>query len=114
MCRKLVLLILFVLIPQIAAADDPLWDRAAYWDGRYPTNWADAGTAAAVRDALAAAGYTVLNADQLKTWMDGHIADGELSVVVFCMDIAPDTVVETNTAACTLRQYLDAGGKIVF
>jgi hypothetical protein len=90
------------------------YDRAAYWDESYPTNWADRTVAAAVKDALSAAGYTILNAAQLKTWMDGHIADEALSVLVFCNDIAPDTVVETNTASCTLRQYLDKGGKIIF
>jgi len=36
------------------------------------------------------------------------------SVVVFCPDIAPDTVVESMSYRCTLRRYLDAGGKIVW
>jgi hypothetical protein len=67
-----------------------------------------------VRDALADAGYEILDSAQLKTWMDDHIASGAPSVVVFCRDIAPATVVETNTPDCTLRQYLDAGGRIVF
>ena len=55
-----------------------------------------------------------VDADQLKTWMDARIADGALSVVVFCKDIVPDTVAEENSASCTLRQYLDAGGKVVW
>jgi hypothetical protein len=46
--------------------------------------------------------------------MDARIADHVKSVVVFCKDVGPDTVCETNTADCTLREYLDAGGKIVF
>ena len=66
-----------------------------------------------MRDALQAAGYEVLNADQLKTWMDARIHDGVTSVIVFCKDVAPETVGETNTTDCTLRKYLDAGGKIV-
>ncbi len=66
-----------------------------------------------MRDYFAAAGYEILDADQLKVWMDARIADGKISVVVFCKDIAPETVCETNTADCTLRKYLDAGGKIV-
>ncbi len=91
------------------------WEvRAAYWDGRYATGWADEATTVRVRDGLAAAGYTILDADQLKTWMNARIADKKLSVVVFCRDIAPDTVIETMDAACTLRRYLDAGGKIVW
>jgi hypothetical protein len=87
-------------------------ERAAYWDERYPFNWG--GDGVPVRDALAAVGYTVVNADELKTWMDDRIADGKLSVVVMCRDSAPDTVAETMDADCTLRKYLDAGGKVVW
>jgi len=91
------------------------WEyRAAYWDSRYRTNWATDANSITVRDGLVAAGYTILDADQLKTWMNARIADKKLSVVVFCRDNAPDTVVESVDATCTLRKYLDAGGKIVF
>jgi hypothetical protein len=86
---------------------------AAYYDARYPTNWADELTAIEVRDGLTAAGYEILDADQLKAWMDARINDHAASVVVFCQDIPPDTIVKTYTADCTLRQYLNAGGKIV-
>ena len=87
------------------------WHRAIYWDARYPTNWVQSHS---VQAALGSAGYEVLNADQLKTWMDARIADGAYSVVVFCQDVAPETVFETATSTCTLRRYLDAGGKIVW
>jgi regulation of enolase protein 1 (concanavalin A-like superfamily) len=93
-------------------ASDLAWIRAAYWDSRYPTAWA--GTGEGTRDALAAAGYEILNADQLKTWMTDRIADRKLSVVVFVKDAAPDTVVETLSSVCTLRRYLEAGGKVVW
>ncbi len=46
--------------------------------------------------------------------MDARIADGALSVVVFCRDVVPDTVAESMSDTCTLRRYLDAGGKIVW
>jgi hypothetical protein len=88
------------------------YDRVAYWDSGYATSWA--GDGIAVRDALQAAGYTVVNAAELKTWMDARIADGKPSVVIFCRDDAPITVVETQDANCTLRKYLNAGGKIVW
>jgi len=88
------------------------WDRAVYWDMRYPSAWAGGGTA--IRDALEYVGYEILDADQLKAWMDARISDSMPSVVVFCRDIAPDTVVESMSFRCTLRRYLDAGGKIVW
>ena len=71
------------------------------------------GTATATATALTSNGYEILNADQLKTWMMARIADKKLSVVVMTQDAAPDTVAETMSATCTLRKYLDAGGKIV-
>ncbi|HUT46446.1 MAG TPA: LamG domain-containing protein, partial [Sedimentisphaerales bacterium] len=115
MCKKFIYSILFLLLALGLTGGQARGSYfAAYWDGNYPTNWAAEPTPTNVRDALEAAGYEILDADQLKTWMDARIADQVSSVVVFCPDIAPDTVVETNTADCTLRKYLDAGGKIVF
>jgi len=114
MSKKFIYLILFVLVLGLAQEQARGAYRAAYWDGDYADHWIGAGDAAAARDALELAGYEILDADQLKTWMDARIADGVTSVVVLCKDVAPETVAETNTADCTLRKYLDAGGKIVF
>jgi len=114
MCKKLICVIFFTLVLGTVQvqAQGFVWDRAAYWDSRYPYAWG--GDGVAMRDALKAAGYTILDADQLKTWMTARIADKKPSVVVLCKDIVPDTVAETMSATCTLRKYLDAGGKIVF
>jgi hypothetical protein len=116
MCGKLALLIFFTLVLGLSAgqAQEIEWDRAAYWDGRYRTWWADEAVTTAIRDGLEAAGYTILDAGELRTWMNARIADRALSVVVFCRDNAPDTVAEFNSSNCTLRRYLNAGGKIVW
>ncbi|MHC4533836.1 MAG: hypothetical protein ACYS6K_07785 [Planctomycetota bacterium] len=114
MSKKIIYALFLVLVTGLAHGQARGAYLAAYWDGDYPTNWAGEPAPTDVRDALEAAGYEILDAAQLKTWMDVRIADGADSVVVFCPDIAPDTVVETNTADCTLRKYLDAGGTIVF
>ncbi len=115
MCKKLICCGILLLLGSAAlqAASSP-YNRVAYWDENYPTNWADRATTQNVRNALETAGYQILDAEGLKTWMDGFIASGGLSVVIMCNDIFPDTVVETNTQDCTLRQYLNAGGKVVF
>ena len=60
------------------------------------------------------AGYKIVDAAGLKAWMVGHIADKAPSVVVFVQDDLPATVGETETTSCTLRQYLDSGGKVVW
>ncbi len=114
MCRKLIYLIFLMSALGVAQVQAQVeeWDRAAYWDARYPSAWGGGGEA--IRDGLEAAGYTVLDADELKVWMDGHIADKALSVVVFCKDVVPDTVAEAMNNTCTLRRYLDAGGKVVW
>ncbi|UCE46623.1 MAG: hypothetical protein JSW47_13490, partial [Phycisphaerales bacterium] len=106
-----VLMVMVVALPSYA---DPnfTWDRAVYWDMRYPLVCAGGGKA--IRDALEYVGYEILDADQLKAWMDAQINNGMPSVVVFCHDIAPDTVVEAAASRCTLRRYLNAGGKIVW
>ncbi len=112
MSRNTVLATILLLFFGLAQAKDAGWQKAVYWDARYATSWQ--GDSSATRDALVAAGYTLLNADQLKTWMTARIADKALSVIVFCKDAAPDTVTETESSSCTLRKYLDAGGKIVW
>ncbi len=102
MCRKLKYLIFLMSVLGTAQVQAQVeeWDRAAYWDGRYPSAWCGGGQG--IRDGLEAAGYTILDADELKVWMDGHIADKALSVVVFCQDVVPDTVAETMSDTCTL------------
>jgi regulation of enolase protein 1 (concanavalin A-like superfamily) len=112
MCRKSIYVALLLLTLGLAQAKEVVWQKAVYSDSRYATAWQ--GNSDATRDALVAAGYTLLNADQLKTWMNARIADKAFSVVVFCRDAAPDTVTETMSNTCTLRKYLDAGGKIVW
>ncbi len=115
MSKKLIYVLFFMLVLGLAQGEARGAYLAAWWDGDYPTTIrADETLTVAVRDALEAAGYEILNSDQLKTWMDARIADGVTSVVVFCRDIAPDTVIESMSSRCTLRRYLDAGGKIVW
>jgi hypothetical protein len=88
--------------------------RAVYYDSRYPGAWIGGGQAAAVRDYFTQRGYTSLDAAQLKVWMNDRIADGAPSLVVFSLDMAPDTVVEAVNATATLRRYLEAGGRVVW
>ena len=109
MCSILLLSLLGMAQAGAAEID---WIKAVYWDADYPSGWAGGGEG--MRDALADAGYEVLDAEQLKSWMDARIADKERSVVVFAKDIAPDTVAESQSDSATIRRYLDAGGKIVW
>ncbi|UCD29369.1 MAG: hypothetical protein JSV03_02480 [Planctomycetota bacterium] len=104
--------ILALVCVRTTYASDPVdWMRAVCYDRNNPSSWLGGNN---VRDALAAESYTILNANQLKQWMDARIADRRLSVAVFAKDAAPDTVADSESASCTLRQYLNTGGKIVW
>ena len=103
MCRRskircggyIYLIILFSLV--LGLANEQAWGqyRAAYWDGDYRTSWANEDVTIAIRDDFEDAGYEILDAYQLRTFMNARIADRAKSVVVFCRDNAPDTVVES-------------------
>ncbi len=93
-----------------AAAEEPLL-RAVYYDASYPSAWV---SGMAVRDGLSAAGYDVLDANQLQQWMNARITDGRRSVVVFAKDVVPDTVAASAASNAMIRRYLNKGGKIVW
>ena len=114
MCSKLIYLFFLMSVLGLAEgqAQDDVWDRAVYWDLRYWTSWTI--NSRPLVEAFELAGYRILNAYQLKSWMNARIADRKLSVVVFCQDVAPETIVESMSSSCTLRRYLNAGGKIVW
>jgi F5/8 type C domain-containing protein len=114
MCRRLIylLLTLSLLGSATVQAQGSAYDRVAYWDSDYGTAWA--GDGGPVRDELEAVGYRVVDAAELKNWMTARIADRALSVVVMCRDAAPDTIAETQDENCTIRRYLEAGGKVVW
>jgi hypothetical protein len=114
MCKRVTYLIFITSVFGLSVGQASGVYRAAYWDGQYWTSWADESVTVAIRDAFQGAGYEILDAGELKTWMNARIADGKASVVVFCRDVAPDTVIESMSPDCTLRKYLDAGGKIVW
>jgi len=84
---------------------------AVYYDERYPTCYASMDEARAVRNYLSMRGFTVLDADDLKTLMED---EGKHSVVVMSQDVAPDTVADTMSPTAIIRQYLDRGGRVVW
>ncbi|HXI21351.1 MAG TPA: PQQ-binding-like beta-propeller repeat protein, partial [Gemmatimonadales bacterium] len=63
--------------------------------------------------ALAARGYTLLDAAGLEEFLQARIADRAPSVVVFPTDLPPAMQTD-QPAGSPLRRYLDAGGKVVW
>jgi len=126
MCMKqrahllLGLAVLFIAAAAPAFAQAAV-EKAVYYDDAYlqPGGWIDPTAAATIRDFFVGKGYKELNAADLATFMRARIQDGKRSVIVFAKDTGPDTVCEAVEGGgpspnTTLRQYLNAGGRIVW
>ncbi|MGQ9525429.1 MAG: hypothetical protein ACUVTZ_11405, partial [Armatimonadota bacterium] len=116
---KLGLCIALLVVLGASAATAAI-QKVVYYDDNYAVSWISRENAIRLRDAAAAAGYTVVNAQQLKAWMDARIADKATSVVILAVDVVPDTVAENkpngdpDPANATINKYLHAGGKLVY
>jgi len=85
--------------------------RVVYYDTRYPFSWITRAKALIYKNFLVANGFTAMNADELKTFMQGN---GVGSLVVMAQDIMPDTVADVQNSGAIVRKYLDAGGTLVW
>jgi len=87
--------------------------RAVYWDeARAPRSLFPGH--AEVRDYFGRAGYEVVDAAGLATFMEARLDDRAPSVVVFAIDDVPETVATSPSPDTLFRRYLDAGGKVVW
>ena len=87
--------------------------KAVYWDERSAGHYFRGGRA--VRELLAGAGYTELDAASLPGFLADRTEDGVPSVVVFASDALPAEVLDAaKGSAPAFRRYLDAGGRAVW
>jgi len=68
----------------------------------------------AVRDFFKARGYEVLDTAALSDWLAKRIADRSPSVLIFANDLLPASIAGSDPARGPFRQYLNAGGKVVW
>jgi outer membrane protein assembly factor BamB len=59
-------------------------------------------------------GYERLDTLSLSKFLKARIEDKKESVVVFATDVVPDDIIQSTSGPCLFRQYLDAGGKVVW
>jgi len=85
--------------------------KAVYYDPEYPTVWTRRDFAEQFRDFFEAKGYSVLNANELRQWLNVHGPD---SVVIMAQDVAPATIINKYTAGCAARTYLENAGTMVW
>ncbi|MGH7599476.1 MAG: PQQ-binding-like beta-propeller repeat protein, partial [bacterium] len=88
--------------------------RAVFWEASTGFNWFRFGLDEQIRDYFVREGYAQLDAKALAQFMQDGIANKTPSVVVFAAHRVPATVVNDSSEAALLRQYLNAGGKVVF
>jgi hypothetical protein len=69
-----------------------------------------------IAKAFSSRGIKVLDAASLKSHILETLNDGTAhqKLVVFSQDVAPDTIIESNSSSNTFRQYLDAGGSVLW
>jgi hypothetical protein len=87
--------------------------RAVFYDST-ATEFAGTRGGAMVRDYLNRFGYETLDAGALARFFEERIADRMPSVVVFALDLVPETVAREPSDTALVRRYLNAGGKIVW
>jgi len=90
--------------------------RVVYWEGKKSDKafgWFQNGVDTAIVNYFKSAGYELLDAGQLATFMSEQIALRSPSVVVFADNRIPATVVGEANPSALIRRYLDAGGKVV-
>ncbi|MEW6210866.1 MAG: PQQ-binding-like beta-propeller repeat protein [Acidobacteriota bacterium] len=86
--------------------------RAVFWDGRVVFKWFSGHEK--VRDYLVSHGYETLTVGGLTKFLKDRISDRAPSVVVFAIDTVPQMAAGDTPENSLLRQYLNAGGKVVW
>lgn len=87
--------------------------RAVFYDST-AADFAGTSGGALVRDYLTRFGYAPTDAKGLAAFLEERIRDKAPSVVVFALDVLPETVAGQASDTALFRRYLDAGGKVVW
>ncbi len=87
--------------------------RAVFYDTAF-VEFAGTRGGATVRDYLNRFGYETLDAKALAAFFAERIEDKAPSVVLFALDVLPETVAPEASDTVLFRRYLNAGGKVVW
>jgi hypothetical protein len=89
-----------------------------YHDPKYPSWWIDEKLQYphAIASHFRGKGVAVKDANELRSFMIDSLDSGSShqKLVIFSQDVVPRTVLENNDNSATLREYLDAGGNILW
>ena len=98
------------------ASDGPQSHLAAFWDDDLTERsiWGSQEEHRRMIDYFDEAGYEILDAAALDSFLIARVADSAPSVVVFGMDAMPPSVASAATDDGLFASYLAAGGKVVW
>jgi hypothetical protein len=89
-----------------------------YHDSSLPSVWIDKSKQypQKIASAFSKKGVKILDALSLKSFILEALNNGTANqkLIVFSQDVTPDSIVESNSSSNTLRQYLDAGGSVLW
>ena len=87
---------------------------AVFYDDTLPCSWVEAPEK--VASYFVSKGFRQVSADELANLMEKTIKDATAykTLIVLIHDIAPVNIVQVVDHTCTLRRYLDAGGRVVW
>ncbi|MCW4000890.1 MAG: hypothetical protein NWE93_11685 [Candidatus Bathyarchaeota archaeon] len=89
--------------------------KVVYYDELFESGWVNLSVAKEIANYLSGKGFTIVNAVQLKDLMVSTLKGEVINpVVVFAMDKAPYTIMDSTDANCLVRQFLDRGARIVW
>ena len=91
----------------------PAVRRAVFFDTAYIKS-SSLPDPALVTRFLGNRGYDTITAATLESFLRARIADHEPSVIVFAIDHLPPSITDSVPERSLFRQYLDAGGKVVW
>ncbi len=93
--------------------EPPQTGRVVYFDSRYTPGWNSA--AARIAEQFEKKGFTIVDADCLAGWMKAKTRAGAPgSVCAMAVDSFPDTIFDSSWPDCTVRQFMDAGGRVAW
>lgn len=94
----------------------PEIDTAVYFDENYHTVWIEPNHSSSIAAYFRRKNVPILNANELRTFVRDSII-GRIAhrrIVVFSQDVVPDTVCDHPGSDTLIREYLDAGGNIIW
>ncbi len=97
-------------------AESPLFAPVvSLYDPTYPVSWTSLAQVDQVSQSVASDGGEIVNAAQLASFMQWVISDGiSDTTAVITQDVCPDTVLNSGGPGSLIRQYLDAGGRVIW